>query len=166
MMWLLYDTKRQFRLPIRRVEAINVCSYALRLPFITWVCSTRLPSWLCQLQPLESLPGTQGIEELRKTMRLTSPIIGQATVFNDSRKKKRRTLTIDDLVSNKTSFPTVVIPIGEDGSMHHAFCAVDDLVFDSTQPFALKCKRETMGWVCDTKRNGGDTGVMGISRAY
>ena len=47
-----------------------------------------------------------------------------------------------------TEFPTVVVPQGRDGSVNHAVCIVDDLVFDSTQPKALKLCRETLDWVC------------------
>ena len=57
-------------------------------------------------------------------------------------------LTIKDLVKNKTIYPTLVIPSGNDGSTGHAVCVVDDLIFDSTQENALKLCRESLDWIC------------------
>ena len=43
-------------------------------------------------------------------------------------KKECEKLTIEDLVKNKTIYPTLVIPSGNDGSTGHAVCVVDDLI--------------------------------------
>ena len=51
-------------------------------------------------------------------------------------------------MKNKTIYPTLVIPSGNDGSTGHAVCVVDDLIFDSTQENALKLCRESLDWIC------------------
>ena len=38
--------------------------------------------------------------------------------------------------------------MGKDGSSNHAITVVNDLVFDSTQPRAMKLKMETLDWIC------------------
>ena len=42
-------------------------------------------------------------------------------------------MSIRDLVENKTIFPTIVVPQGEDESVGYAVCVVNDFIFDSTQ---------------------------------
>ena len=84
-------------------------------------------------------------------------------MFNDSHKKRKKTLTLDDLISIKTPYPTVVVPLGSDGSVHHEFCVVNDLVFDSTQSCALKCTLDTIGWVCDKP---GKRGKVDVFKAF
>jgi hypothetical protein len=44
-----------------------------------------------------------------------------------------------------------VIPKGKDKSVNHAMCAIDDLIFDSTQCLALKLTHSTLDWVCGEK---------------
>ena len=63
-------------------------------------------------------------------------------------------MTKHDLVCKPSPFPTLVIPLGKDGSVSHAICIVDDLVFDSTQPCALKSKFETLDCVCNCGGHG------------
>ena len=46
--------------------------------------------------------------------------------------------------------------MGKDAGVNHAVCVVDDLIFDSTQHFALKLCRESFDWIC------GDGGCEGI----
>ena len=53
-----------------------------------------------------------------------------------------------ELIDNETIYPTLVIPIGADGSINHAFCVVDDLIFDSTQTHALKLTMKSIEWIC------------------
>ena len=78
------------------------------------------------------------------------PAIGRYQVFNQrsGHNSKINKLTIEDLVNEKTIYPTVVIPIGKDGSVNHAFCVVDDLIFDSTQTHALKLTSKSIDWIC------------------
>ena len=57
-------------------------------------------------------------------------------------------MKIEDLLTNLTIFPTMVIPMGGDKSVGHAVCVVDDLIFDSTQKFALKLCKDSLDWIC------------------
>ena len=68
-------------------------------------------------------------------------------------------MTINDLVNNKTQFPTVVIPMGKDESVGHAVCVVDDLIFDSAQKTALKLCKDSLDWIY------GEEGCKGIYSA-
>ena len=36
----------------------------------------------------------------------------------------------------------------KNGNQNHAFCVVDDLIFDSTQSFAMKLMKESVEWIC------------------
>ena len=65
--------------------------------------------------------------------------------------ERRWKITIEELVENKTIYPTLVVPIENDGSTGHAICVVDDLIFDSTQENALKLYRESLDWICGRK---------------
>ena len=65
-------------------------------------------------------------------------------------------MSIDDLVENKTIYPTIVVPQGEDKSVGHAVCVVDDFIFDSTQKYVMKLTKESLDWIC------GEKGCFGI----
>ena len=62
-------------------------------------------------------------------------------------------MSIQDL-DTYNPYPTVVIPMGADGSISHAICVIDDLIFDTTQAFALKGTRKSFGWICDCGTQG------------
>jgi hypothetical protein len=103
----------------------------------------------------EVLPGNKAIELLSATMKEHVPTIGIGVVYNSSHKRrKKRTLTLSDLVSRQTMYPTMVLPLGTDGSVSHAICVVDDLIFDSTQPWALKCTIASLNWICNCGSRG------------
>ena len=102
-----------------------------------------------------NLPLDQGINLIKNLMEELVPPLGIAKMFNPprqfvSRSKKQRhnRITIEQLLGNMTEFPTLVVPLGHDGSVNHAVCIVDDLVFDSTQPKALRLCQQTFDWVC------------------
>jgi len=65
--------------------------------------------------------------------------------------RKKHELSMKQLCVEKTPYPNIVVPLGKDQSLNHAVCVVDDLIFDSTQKYALKLKRKSLDWVC-----GGD----------
>ena len=110
----------------------------------------------------EHLPGTKGIEALKAAMIECAPCIGRPQVFNKRKRKPRSRLTVEDVTLVLSQYPTVVIPLGTDGSVNHAICVVDDLIFDATQWCALKCKVESIGWICDS----GSKGVAGVYEAF
>jgi len=53
---------------------------------------------------------------------------------------------LKQLCTEKSIYPTLVIPQGKDCGVNHAVCIVDDLVFDSTQAFALRLNKKTLDW--------------------
>ena len=65
-------------------------------------------------------------------------------------------MSIADLLIDKTEHPTIVIPLGNDGKVSHTFCVIDDLIFDSTQKFALQLCQKSINWIC------GDCGCYDI----
>ena len=109
----------------------------------------------------ELIPVSEAIAALRTSMEVMAPMLGRPTLFNTARTgRKRRDLSIVDLWKY-TPYPTVLIPIGSDGSVNHAVCVVDDLIFDSTLPYALECRQESMDWICSGKHGG----FVGIRQA-
>ena len=54
----------------------------------------------------------------------------------------------------------MVIPRGKDCSVSHTICVVDDLIFDSTLPRAMKLKKKSLDWVC------GEGGFEDVYLAY
>ena len=83
--------------------------------------------------------------------------------FAKKKKSRRRGLRMDQLCREKTPYPTIVIPAGNDGSVNHAVCIVDDLVFDSTQNYALKLKKESFDFAVGECGAGG---IFGAIRFY
>ena len=79
------------------------------------------------------------------------PLIGGATIYGKrcaGNNKKKRSITWNDLFTDITPYPTLVIPSRQDnGRMTHAFCVVDDLIFDSCASNALKLKMESVNWI-------------------
>ena len=100
-------------------------------------------------QPFADMHFDQQILKLQELMRNLVPLIGGATIFGKRTKRhdrKKRWMTWEALFADLTPYPTIVIPIQADGTVRHAFCVVDDLIFDSLTPFALKLKRESVLW--------------------
>jgi hypothetical protein len=96
--------------------------------------------------PLATLDFDNQLSELLDFMKNLVPTIGQPT-FYGLRTKKKRTLTWDTLFSDLTPYPTLVIPMLPNGQCTHAFTVVDDLIFDSTTPTALKLCQESVMWL-------------------
>ena len=106
------------------------------------------------------MPKQTAIAEFKTTMEEKVPCIGTCEVFNVKNSRgKKKVLSVEDLIQNKTRFPTLVIPYGNDGSNNHAIVVIDDLIFDSTQPYAMKLCRESLDWIC------GEGGVASINIA-
>jgi len=98
---------------------------------------------------VQYLPRDATLKSLRDGMEKHAPVIGGVLIFN--KKQKRRAtnrLSIEEIIQNKTMFPTVIIPRGNDGSASHAVVVVDDIIFDATQSYALKLSRESLDWIC------------------
>ncbi len=90
------------------------------------------------------------LSKLKELMSNLVPEIGRATMFGQWSKnsgRTRRRLTWEHVFSELVPPPTGIICHCPNGSASHAFCAVDDLVFDSTTPLALKLQRESVGCI-------------------
>ena len=83
--------------------------------------------------------------------------------FKES-KKKRKKISVEHLVQKPSPYPTLVIPLGNDGSVNHAICVVDDLIFDSTQQFALKLCHKSFHWIAGEL--GSNKHVLGAIRFH
>jgi hypothetical protein len=55
-------------------------------------------------------------------------------------------------VTERTPYLTLLRPVGLDGSLDHAICVVDDLIFDARLKYALKLCEESLHFVCGPKR--------------
>jgi hypothetical protein len=79
------------------------------------------------------LPGTRGMKALRTAMIDCAFSIGRPQVLNSPKKKQKNNMTVEDVASIVTEYPTVIIHVCTDGLVNHAICVVDNLIFDSTQ---------------------------------
>lgn len=78
------------------------------------------------------------------------PWIGAATrygVRTKGSKRVKRTLTWKDLMTKFTPYPTIIIPTMGNTEIRHAFCVVDDLIFDSTTLYTMKLTMESVNWI-------------------
>jgi hypothetical protein len=86
------------------------------------------------------------------------PEIGKPTLYGrrsvQSRGAPRRVLSWEELFDSPVPYPTIVIPVLPNGTLSHALCVVDDLIFDSTTPFALKLQRESVQWLLNDSMAG------------
>lgn len=92
----------------------------------------------------------EALQEVMTFMRDLVPVLGLPTLYGrrtKSHSRTKRELTWEDLFLNVTPYPTIVIPIAPHQGTNHAFCVVDDLIFDSITPFALKLQRESVQWI-------------------
>jgi hypothetical protein len=81
------------------------------------------------------------------------PSEGQPMVCNwmKSRHRKMVALPREELVSERTPFLTLIRLVGNDGSIDHAVCVVDDLIFDARLPKNLKLCSESLDMICGPK---------------
>ena len=52
-------------------------------------------------------------------------------------------MTVNSLIKDQSIFLAIIVPAGKTMGVEHAFCVVDDLIFDSTQPFALTLSKKS-----------------------
>jgi hypothetical protein len=110
-----------------------------------------------------NLPKPAAVDKMKKLMKELVPCIGQGQILSKKPKVKKEAdkhgISITELIDIKTRFPTLVIPLGKDGSTNHAIVVIDDLIFDSTQVYALKLCRDSLDWIC------GNRGIASIDVA-
>ena len=91
------------------------------------------------------------IKTLKCFMQQIAPVIGQRT---NTSSRKKKILTWPELLMNHTPYPTLVIPVLPNGSITHAFCVVDDLIFEASAAYALKLTEESIRWInCGSDSN-------------
>jgi hypothetical protein len=110
---------------------------------------------------LSMLPRHLQLAVINEMMEEHCPELALLQVFSRKRRKGRKhhSLWVEDLVKDRTVYPTLVIPLGCDGSVGHAVAVVDDLIFDSTQTKAMRLTKGSLDWIC------GKTGIQGIMEA-
>ena len=98
------------------------------------------------------LPLPMAIKQMKNGMMGIVPQIGLSISYNlprcfGSRKKQQRKIHLDSIIGMKTPFPTIVVPLGLDDGVNHAVCVVYDLIFDSTQPTALRLSKASFDYI-------------------
>jgi hypothetical protein len=107
-----------------------------------------------QASLLAPLPRMTQIDTIKGCFPNLVPSIGGHEMLGkrcQGNNKKKRRFTWSDLFSNITPYPTLVVPVTRDGNMTHAFCVVDDLIFDSSVPHALKLTMASVDWIFQYK---------------
>jgi hypothetical protein len=139
----------------------NQCLFKATASAMHYCGLQKAASCISNMAPsVQYLPREQAIFALRKSMMTHVPEIGGVIAFNQhQRRRKMNRLSLDELVQNKTRFPTLVIPRANDGSASHAVFVVDDIIFDATQSHAMKLCKESFDWIC------GKGGIGDIERA-
>jgi hypothetical protein len=88
--------------------------------------------------------------DLKNFMENLCPLIGRPTLFGRRSKghgKRRRILSWETLFTDLVPYPTLIIPVMPNGSMSHAFCVVDDLIFDSITRYTLRLNHASVQWI-------------------
>jgi hypothetical protein len=126
--------------------AVASCLYYMGHPTVALEVSKQATDW-CEL------PGDMVLHAVRSFMIEHLPAEGQPMVFNQKRSRKRKMVPLSraELVSERTPFLTLIRPVGNDGSIDHAVCVVDDLIFDARLPNTLKLCAESLDMICGPK---------------
>ena len=112
-------------------------------------------------------PMDMGLKMIKADMAKHAKCIGMSTslcvpreLAGPSKKKRIKRISLKDLMEDLHPYPTVVILEGKDGQVDHAVCIVDNIIFDSTQQYALRLNMDSFNWIC------GDGGCQGIYVAF
>ena len=108
-----------------------------------------------QKQEYLELPGSAAFRLLQEHMKKYVPEVGIGVTMKipkaygtGSQKQRRKDISIQELVRDVSPYPTFVIPKPVDYDVGHAIAVVDDLIFDSTQDYALKLCKASLDWIC------------------
>jgi len=119
-----------------------------------WYCGLETAAKVLQSQAcaFASLSFDNALNALIGLMPGIAPEIGRPTIYNQRRclnktRIKARRITWDILYAELVPHPTLVIAVMPNETPSHALCIVDDLIFDSSFPFALKLKKESIEWI-------------------
>jgi hypothetical protein len=139
----------------------NQCLFKATASALHYCGKSEAASFVSNAAPtVHYLPREKAILSVRDRIMIHAPDIGSVIAFNQhSKRRKMNRISLDELVQNKTIFPTMVIPRANDGSTSQAVVVVDDIISDATQSHAMKLSRNSLEWIC------GKHGVGGIERA-
>ena len=91
------------------------------------------------------------LAEIRRLVEEHCPEVGRPEILCNKlvaqKKRKKKQLTMKEIVQLRSPFPILVLPEGTDGSVNHAFCVMGSMIFDSTLKFALESKYHTVDWL-------------------
>jgi hypothetical protein len=118
-------------------SALHYCGYT-KVGFFAWE----------QKDKWSRMSLDQALVAVRTFMEFTIPAIGRPTQFMiRNASKKKRPLTLEEVIASPSRYPMVLIPSILDVVPNHALCVVDDLVFDSITHHALRLCKETFLWI-------------------
>jgi hypothetical protein len=107
--------------------------------------------WIAETaEPYSKMEADDQIQTLLPMMKNFVPVIGSALMFGKKTKghsRIKRQLSWTELFTFLTPYPTIIVPILPNGDTTHAFCVVDDLIFDASTPFALKLHMDSVSWI-------------------
>jgi hypothetical protein len=112
----------------------NQCIFKATASALHYCGKSEAASFVSNAAPtVQYLPRQKAILSLRDRIMIHAPDIGGFIAFNQhSKRRKMNRISLDELVQNKTIFPTMVIPRANDESASHAVVVVDDIIFDAT----------------------------------
>jgi hypothetical protein len=99
---------------------------------------------------ISAMPFSEAISEVLKFMSVSVPDIGRPTIFqklNKKRKRRRGCISLENVVSTLDPHPTIIFPVLPKKGISHSFCVIDDLVFYSVYPYALRLHQKTFDWM-------------------
>jgi hypothetical protein len=109
----------------------NQCLFKATTSALHYCSQSEAASFLSNAAPaVQYLPREKAILSLRDRIMIHVPEIGGIIAFNQHRKRRKMNhLSLDELVQNKTIFPTMVIQRANDRSASQAVVVVDDLQY-------------------------------------
>ena len=104
-----------------------------------------------QAERISDLNHDTQLTEIRQLVEEHCPEVGHPEILCNKlvaqKKRKKKQLTMKEIVQLRSYFPVLVLPEGTDGSVNHAFCVMGSMIFDSTLKFALESKYHTVDWL-------------------
>ena len=97
---------------------------------------------------ISTLPPDKAAKQISWMLTFTAPVIAGHTIFGmRTGSGNRRPLHINDVLAEKNRFPFLLVPKGDQGTMTHAICVIDDLIFNAISPKALRLCPRSLHWI-------------------
>jgi hypothetical protein len=138
------------KVPVIHPQHNRPYCFSYSLASVLFYCKERFGSEIIasQAELFSSLHMDFAIKELKRLMPAIAPTIGRPFIYNKrTASGVLRHLTWTQVLSELTPYPTLIIPVLPNGTMPHALCVVDDLIFDSITSCALKLCKESLDWI-------------------